>query len=227
MPPTRSPRRSSTPSNDCESSSVNLHSSRPWPRPATRSERCDANKVPSPRNINSRARHSTDGAHPSDSSLRDPLRSLWRCAPRDRAGRAAAPLAPKLPRPYGADCHRGTETDGALSSRHLHWSGLQEFLLVCGIALAVMALLSLGLGWLLVGRLLRPLRTMTRPPAESLNTTLTSASISEGPRRAHGPRRHHRRTPRPARNGFQRPATVRRQRLPRAANPSHSGKDRA
>ncbi|MEV6966041.1 HAMP domain-containing sensor histidine kinase [Hamadaea sp. NPDC051192] len=36
-----------------------------------------------------------------------------------------------------------------------------DLVLVCGIALAIMAVLSLGLGWLYAGRMLRPVRQMT------------------------------------------------------------------
>lgn len=42
----------------------------------------------------------------------------------------------------------------------LHGALVRELLLRAGIALAVMAVLSIGLGWLIAGRVLRPLRTI-------------------------------------------------------------------
>ncbi|MFJ8794698.1 sensor histidine kinase [Streptomyces sp. NPDC102462] len=42
-----------------------------------------------------------------------------------------------------------------------HQEGLQNLLVQAGIALAIMAVLSIALGWLIAGRVLRPLRTMT------------------------------------------------------------------
>jgi signal transduction histidine kinase len=41
-----------------------------------------------------------------------------------------------------------------------HAADLEQFLIVSGIALVVVALLSLGVGWLVAGRILHPLRTM-------------------------------------------------------------------
>jgi signal transduction histidine kinase len=38
---------------------------------------------------------------------------------------------------------------------------LQELLIVSGLALMIMAVISMGLGWLMAGKVLRPLRTMT------------------------------------------------------------------
>ena len=40
-------------------------------------------------------------------------------------------------------------------------AALHELLLQSGVALAIMVVLSIGLGWLVAGRILRPLRTMT------------------------------------------------------------------
>jgi signal transduction histidine kinase len=56
---------------------------------------------------------------------------------------------------------------------------LGQLLTDCGIALAIMALASIGLGWLVAGRVLRPLRTITaaaqRVSASSLNHRLALA----------------------------------------------------
>jgi hypothetical protein len=46
-------------------------------------------------------------------------------------------------------------------ARQQHAAEMHQLLVSCGIALAVAAVLSIVLGWLLAGRVLRPLRTMT------------------------------------------------------------------
>jgi signal transduction histidine kinase len=43
----------------------------------------------------------------------------------------------------------------------VHWTGLSHMLIVSGIALAIMAVISIIVGWFVAGRMLRPLRTMT------------------------------------------------------------------
>jgi signal transduction histidine kinase len=61
----------------------------------------------------------------------------------------------------GSHCHvvgAGQQQEAALRA---HSAVLQELLSRSGIALAVMALLSVGLGWFIAGRVLRPLRTIT------------------------------------------------------------------
>ena len=77
------------------------------------------------------------------------------------------------------------------------------------------------LGWLLAGRILRPLRKITTATRSSPKTTWPAASRTRSRQRAQRPRRHHRRTARPAAGRLRRPAAVRRQRLPRAAHPAH------
>ncbi|WP_322778173.1 sensor histidine kinase [Frankia sp. Cas4] len=52
------------------------------------------------------------------------------------------------------------ETSSAVVSR-IHHSYLHHLLVESGIALAIMAVASIGLGWLMAGRVLRPLRTIT------------------------------------------------------------------
>jgi two-component system, OmpR family, sensor histidine kinase VanS len=47
----------------------------------------------------------------------------------------------------------------ALEARHTH--GLHEGLIQSGIAVTIMTVVSIALGWLVAGRVLRPLRTMT------------------------------------------------------------------
>src|SRR5262249_37650169 len=57
-----------------------------------------------------------------------------------------------------------------------HTSEMRQLLTESGIALAIMAAISVGLGWLVAGRVLRPLRTITAPargiPATSLHRRL-------------------------------------------------------
>ncbi len=56
---------------------------------------------------------------------------------------------------------------------------LGQLLTDCGVALAIMAMASIGLGWLMAGRVLRPLRTITaaaqRVSASNLNQRLALA----------------------------------------------------
>jgi signal transduction histidine kinase len=60
--------------------------------------------------------------------------------------------------------------------RQQHSEEMHRLLLDLGIALAIVAILSLGLGWFLAGRLLRPLQTITKAvraiSAKSLHTRL-------------------------------------------------------
>lgn len=67
-------------------------------------------------------------------------------------------------------------------SRSQHAAELHQLLIQSGIALAIMTVVSIGLGWLMAGRVLRPLRTMTattkRISARNLHERLALA----GPR---------------------------------------------
>jgi signal transduction histidine kinase len=57
----------------------------------------------------------------------------------------------------GAPPTRGQPTGASV----VHWTGLGHMLIVSGIALAIMAVISVIVGWFVAGRMLRPLRTMT------------------------------------------------------------------
>jgi signal transduction histidine kinase len=63
--------------------------------------------------------------------------------------------------------------------RQQHGEEMHRLLLDLGIALAIVAIVSLGLGWLLAGRLLRPLQTITKAAraisAQSLHRRLALA----------------------------------------------------
>jgi signal transduction histidine kinase len=58
---------------------------------------------------------------------------------------------------------------------------LHQLLLLSAIALAIMAVLSIGLGWLVAGRVLRRLRTITRAAREISATNLHARLGLEGP----------------------------------------------
>jgi len=67
-----------------------------------------------------------------------------------QAGSALPPIGGRAP------SRAANDTTSAVS-----WTGLPHLLLICGIALAFMAVVSVGLGWFMARRMLRPLHTMT------------------------------------------------------------------
>jgi signal transduction histidine kinase len=62
-----------------------------------------------------------------------------------------------------------------------HGSDRRQLLIASGIALAIMAVLSLALGWLVAGRFLRPLRTITATTREISATSLHERLNLAGP----------------------------------------------
>lgn len=60
-------------------------------------------------------------------------------------------------------------------------AALHQLLVDCGIALAVMAVLSIWLGWLMAGRALRPLRTITNTAREISASSLHRRLALDGP----------------------------------------------
>ena len=70
--------------------------------------------------------------------------------------------------------------DRALAERQ-HAAELHQLLEQSGIALAVMAAISIGLGWLVAGRVLRPLRTITKAAREISASSLHRRLALEGP----------------------------------------------
>jgi signal transduction histidine kinase len=62
-----------------------------------------------------------------------------------------------------------------------HTGVLHQLLIQSGIALAGMAVLSIGLGWIVAGRVLRPLRTITSAAREISATNLHERLALEGP----------------------------------------------
>jgi two-component system sensor histidine kinase VanS len=65
-------------------------------------------------------------------------------------------------------------------ARHTH--GLHQGLIESGIALAIMTVLSIALGWLVAGRVLRPLRAMTATTQQISERNLNERLALSGPR---------------------------------------------
>jgi signal transduction histidine kinase len=68
----------------------------------------------------------------------------------------------------------------ALAARQ-HAGEMHQFLVYCGVALAVIAALSLALGWFVAGRALRPVRTITATAREISATNLHRRLALAGP----------------------------------------------
>jgi two-component system sensor histidine kinase VanS len=68
----------------------------------------------------------------------------------------------------------------AAVQRHTH--GLHQGLVQSGIALAIMTAVSIALGWLVAGRVLRPLRTMTATTRQISERNLNERLALSGPR---------------------------------------------
>jgi signal transduction histidine kinase len=62
-----------------------------------------------------------------------------------------------------------------------HAADLLQFLTQSGLALAIMALVSIGLGWLVAGRILRPLRVMTATSRQISEDNLHQRLAVQGP----------------------------------------------
>jgi signal transduction histidine kinase len=65
---------------------------------------------------------------------------------------------------------------------HQHTADLHQLLIQSGIALAVMTVLALGLGWFVAGRVLRPLRKMTATTRQISTDNLDQRLALDGPR---------------------------------------------
>ncbi len=68
----------------------------------------------------------------------------------------------------------------ALQARHTH--GLHQGLIQSGIGLAIMTAVSIALGWLVAGRVLRPLRTITATTRQISERNLNERLALSGPR---------------------------------------------
>ena len=79
-----------------------------------------------------------------------------------------------------ADGRRLDQVLDAFEQR-LHDDTLRELLVQSGLALALMALVSVGLGWALAGRVLRPIQDMTATARRLSETNLHERLALEGP----------------------------------------------
>jgi signal transduction histidine kinase len=66
-------------------------------------------------------------------------------------------------------------------AKHQHAAELQQLLAQSGIALAIMTVLSIGLGWLVAGHVLRPLRSITTAVRDISETNLHRRLALAGP----------------------------------------------
>jgi signal transduction histidine kinase len=71
------------------------------------------------------------------------------------------------------------QMEAAAASQHA--SEMRQLLIYSGVALAVMAAISAGLGWLVAGRVLRPLRTITAAAKDISATSLHRRLALTGP----------------------------------------------
>jgi signal transduction histidine kinase len=71
------------------------------------------------------------------------------------------------------------QMEAAAASQHA--SEMRQLLIYSGVALAVMAAVSAGLGWLVAGRVLRPLRTITAAAKDISATSLHRRLALDGP----------------------------------------------
>ncbi len=94
-------------------------------------------------------------------------------APRNPGGIHGLSQSPEV-------AHRVQQLYGILVARHSH--GLHEGLLQSAIALAVMTVVSIALGWLVAGRVLRPLRTITAATRQISEHNLNERLALAGPR---------------------------------------------
>ncbi|MBV9662238.1 MAG: HAMP domain-containing histidine kinase [Acidimicrobiales bacterium] len=76
--------------------------------------------------------------------------------------------------------HRVEQMYAAAVQRHTH--GLHQGLIQSGIALVIMTAVSIALGWLVAGRVLRPLRTMTATARQISERNLNERLALSGPR---------------------------------------------
>ena len=100
----------------------------------------------------------------------------------------------------------------------------RQILIICAIALAVIAVAAAAIGWIIAGRVLRPLSTITAAARRIAASSLHERLALRGPDdelKELG--RHPRRPVRAAGGLVRRPAAVRRQRLARAAHPADQG----
>jgi signal transduction histidine kinase len=91
------------------------------------------------------------------------------------SGKISSPLPIKTPPPFG------TGEVIRLAANAQSSAALHQLLVNSGIALAIMGLLSLWLGWVIAGRALRPLRTITNTAREISASSLHRRLALDGP----------------------------------------------
>lgn len=89
----------------------------------------------------------------------------------------------RLRGPHGVTTAQLKDLNGDLRSQALQQHAAEMHLLLrdSGVALAIMALLSVGLGWIMAGRVLRPLRTVTAAARSISATSLNERLALAGP----------------------------------------------
>src|SRR5258708_1969811 len=103
--------------------------------------------------------------------MRTPTRSPTPCASPSRHFANASP---------NPDAVREVRRMSAAAvARHTH--GLHQGLIQSGIALAIMTAVSIALGWLVAGRVLRPLRTITETTRQISERNLNQRLALSGP----------------------------------------------
>ncbi|TNC21082.1 sensor histidine kinase [Amycolatopsis alkalitolerans] len=100
---------------------------------------------------------------------------------------SAAPATP-LAQPHGPGAQppnnapQVSPQQAAQLALQQHSAELHQLLLQSGIALAIMTVVSIGLGWIVAGRVLRPLRTITAAVRDISATSLHRRLALSGPR---------------------------------------------
>ena len=93
---------------------------------------------------------------------------------------SSGPGAHAAPLPNPEDLRQVRQMYAASVARDTH--GLHEGLIQSGIALAIMTVVSIALGWLVAGRVLRPLRTITATTRQISERNLNERLALSGPR---------------------------------------------
>jgi two-component system, OmpR family, sensor histidine kinase VanS len=91
-------------------------------------------------------------------------------------------LKEALANPEVAQYLRHTGEQQYARALHLHTEDLHQLLVRSGIALAIMTVVSIALGWLVAGRVLRPLRAMTATTRQISERNLHERLALAGPR---------------------------------------------
>lgn len=136
---------------------------------------------------NSTAMIGVDGRLPVAVTIRDGPPPSWQVAPATLRGNRAAIAVLKTTQKrltaaqLQADQIRGKFKHVVTVAQHQPSHELHQLLVTSLLALAVMAVVSIGLGWLVAGRVLRPLRTITAAARDISASNLHQRLASTGP----------------------------------------------